>query len=149
MVPLAFVVFISSPAITVGSASQPAIVRPVQPTIVPYHSGMQVPPGAYVKKKTLAGLWGAGIGLLAVSWASTFATTMVLCQAGCTKWAVPVSFIPVFGPITDATISVPPVALFMVAMAILQAGSVGMIVGGAVAAKKYLVLTGNGVAGQF
>jgi hypothetical protein len=150
--PLALWLLVAAPAFSHGpSASRPAVAPAMhaRPSIIPYEPGMVIPPGAYVKKKSLAGVWGAGIGLLAASWVLTFSTTSFLCSAGCVRWAVPVSFIPVFGPAVNTGISVAPVAVFMVAMTIFQAGAVGMIVGGALGQKKYLVLTPGGVAGQF
>ena len=137
------------PSISTPSGKPVPPMKGAQTQIVPYEEGMEIPPGAYVRTRNKAGLWGGGIALLVASWGSTWATTAVLCQAGCTSWAVPVSFIPVVGPFADAFISVPPVAVFMITMALIQAAGVGMIMGGALSVTKHLVLTGNGVQGSF
>ena len=119
-------------------------------TVIPYVDGMEIPDGAKLVTKKRLDLWVTGTVLLAASWITTWGTTAFLCTAGCPGWAVPVSFVPIFGPIADAVISQPLVATFMITMAIIQAGGTALVFAGVFAPpRRYLIFTGNGVAGQF
>lgn len=130
---------VGTPAATPAAPRNP--VKPGRPYERPYLEGEELPEGAVITERSNRKMWGSGIGVLSASWLTVASTTAALCKAsGCMPWVVPVSFIPVVGPLAAAAVAeTGPMTFYLIAAAT-QLTGVGLIVGGILAKKQFVVI---------
>ena len=122
--------------------------RPAKPVRIPYTDGMPIPPGGELVELPNGGMWVSGTVILATSVAVTGIVTAQLCSAGCQRFVVPMSWVPLAGPIANSAVSATEVLPFMLSMAVIQATGVGLLLGGVLSHKRYIIFP-NGVGGTF